>query len=59
MPVRYGTRLVRIEPANDHLRLHLEQGGATRVDLRPKGDGEVTVYGVTLETFANWFDFRQ
>jgi len=25
-------------------------GGATRVDLRPKGDGEVTVYGVTLET---------
>ena len=27
VPVRYGTRLVRIEPAGDHLRLHLEKGG--------------------------------
>lgn len=25
-------------------------GGAERVDLRPKGDGEVTLYGVVLET---------
>lgn len=25
-------------------------GGASRIDLRPKGDGEVTVYGIVLET---------
>jgi cation diffusion facilitator CzcD-associated flavoprotein CzcO len=34
--VRYGTRLVRIEPAGDHLRLHLEKGGATRVETTRK-----------------------
>ncbi|WP_029085615.1 NAD(P)/FAD-dependent oxidoreductase [Bradyrhizobium sp. th.b2] len=34
--VRYGTRLVRIEPAGDHLRLHLEQGGRTTVETTRK-----------------------
>ena len=34
--VRYGTRLVRIEPAADHLRLHLEQGGTTGVETTRK-----------------------
>ncbi|MDB5606873.1 MAG: hypothetical protein JWP25_3773 [Bradyrhizobium sp.] len=34
--VRYGTRLVRIEPAADHLRLDLEQGGTTRVETARK-----------------------
>ena len=36
VPVRYSTRLVRIEPAGDHLRLHLEKGGATRVETTRK-----------------------
>jgi FAD-dependent urate hydroxylase len=34
--VRYGTRLVRIEPAGDHLRLHLEQSGTARVETTRK-----------------------
>jgi FAD-dependent urate hydroxylase len=34
--VRYDTRLVRIEPATGHLRLHLEKGGATRVETTRK-----------------------
>jgi cation diffusion facilitator CzcD-associated flavoprotein CzcO len=34
--VRYGTRLVRIEPAAGHLRLHLEKGSATRVETTRK-----------------------
>jgi FAD-dependent urate hydroxylase len=34
--IRYGTRLVRIEPAADHLRLHLKKGGATRVETTRK-----------------------
>jgi cation diffusion facilitator CzcD-associated flavoprotein CzcO len=34
--VRYGTRLVRIEPAAGYLRLHLEKGGATRVETTRK-----------------------
>ena len=33
---RYGTRLVRVEPAADHLRLHLEQEGALRVETTRK-----------------------
>lgn len=35
-PVRYGTRLVRVEPAGDHLRLHLEKDGAARVETTRK-----------------------
>jgi cation diffusion facilitator CzcD-associated flavoprotein CzcO len=34
--VRYRTRLIRIEPAAGHLRLHLEEGGATRVETTRK-----------------------
>lgn len=34
--VRYGTRLLRIEPAADHLRLHLEQGGTARIETTRK-----------------------
>jgi cation diffusion facilitator CzcD-associated flavoprotein CzcO len=34
--VSYATRLVRIEPAADHLRLHLEQDGTTRVETTRK-----------------------
>jgi cation diffusion facilitator CzcD-associated flavoprotein CzcO len=34
--VRYDTRLVRIEPATGHLRLHLEKGGTTRVETTRK-----------------------
>ncbi len=34
--VRYRTRLIRIEPASGHLRLHLEEGGATRVETTRK-----------------------
>lgn len=36
VPVRYGTRLVRIEPEAGHLRLHLEKGGATRIETTRK-----------------------
>jgi cation diffusion facilitator CzcD-associated flavoprotein CzcO len=36
VPVRYGTRLVGIEPAGDHLRLHLEKGGENRVETTRK-----------------------
>lgn len=34
--IRYGTRLVRIEPASDHLRLHLEVAGKPRVETARK-----------------------
>lgn len=34
--IRYGTRLVRIEPAADHLRLHLEIDGSPRVETTRK-----------------------
>jgi FAD-dependent urate hydroxylase len=34
--VRYGTRLLRIEPASDHLRLHLEVAGQTTVETTRK-----------------------
>ena len=34
--IRYGTRLVRIEPAGDHLRLHLEIAGSARVETTRK-----------------------
>lgn len=36
IPIRYGTRLLRIEPADDHLRLHLERGGARSVETTRK-----------------------
>ena len=36
IPVRYGTRLTRIEPAEDHFRLHLEIDGAARVETARK-----------------------
>ncbi|MEN3350162.1 MAG: FAD-dependent urate hydroxylase [Bradyrhizobium sp.] len=34
--VRYGTRLTRIEPAADHLRLHLERDGHATVETTRK-----------------------
>jgi cation diffusion facilitator CzcD-associated flavoprotein CzcO len=34
--IRYRTRLVSIEPAGDHLRLHLEKGGTTKVETTRK-----------------------
>jgi cation diffusion facilitator CzcD-associated flavoprotein CzcO len=34
--IRYGTRLVRIEPAADHLRLHLERDGVASVETTRK-----------------------
>lgn len=34
--VRYRTRLLRIEPATDHLRLHFETDGAVRVETTRK-----------------------
>lgn len=36
IPIRYGTRLLRIEPAADHLRLHLERDGSTSVETARK-----------------------
>jgi cation diffusion facilitator CzcD-associated flavoprotein CzcO len=36
LSIRYGTRLVRIEPAANHLRLYLEQGGTARVETTRK-----------------------
>jgi FAD-dependent urate hydroxylase len=36
VPVRYGTRLIRIEPQADHLRLHLEKDGATSIETTRK-----------------------
>lgn len=36
IPVRYGTRLERIEPAGDHLRLHLRVDGAARIETARK-----------------------
>ena len=34
--VRYGTRLLRIEPVDGHFRLHLDAGGATRIETARK-----------------------
>ncbi|NLS68007.1 NAD(P)/FAD-dependent oxidoreductase [Bradyrhizobium brasilense] len=34
--IRYGTRLLRIEPAADHLRLHLERSGVTTIETTRK-----------------------
>ncbi|MDR5759312.1 NAD(P)/FAD-dependent oxidoreductase [Caballeronia sp. LZ035] len=36
IPVRYGVRLVRIEPAQSHFRLHLEVEGETRIETARK-----------------------
>ncbi|WP_316197692.1 MULTISPECIES: NAD(P)-binding domain-containing protein [unclassified Bradyrhizobium] len=36
IPVQYGTRLLRIEPVNDHLKLHIERDGATRIETTRK-----------------------
>jgi cation diffusion facilitator CzcD-associated flavoprotein CzcO len=36
LDIRYRSRLVRIEPAKDHLRLHLEVAGAARVETARK-----------------------
>ena len=36
VPVRYGTRLLRIEPAADHLRLHLEIAGKPTIETTRK-----------------------
>ena len=34
--VQYGTRLLRIEPAADHLKLHIERDGKTRTETTRK-----------------------
>jgi FAD-dependent urate hydroxylase len=36
IPVRYRTRLLRVEPARDHLRLHLDASGKARVETARK-----------------------
>lgn len=36
IPIRYGTRLVRIEPATDHLKLHLERDGVNSIETTRK-----------------------
>lgn len=36
IPVRYGTRLTRIEPAKDHFRLHLETAAGASVETARK-----------------------
>jgi cation diffusion facilitator CzcD-associated flavoprotein CzcO len=36
IPVRYGTRLLRIEPATDHLRLHLDIAGQATIETTRK-----------------------
>jgi len=36
IPVRYGTRVLRIEPASGHLRLHLDAGGEPRIETARK-----------------------
>jgi cation diffusion facilitator CzcD-associated flavoprotein CzcO len=36
IPIHYGTRLLRIEPAADHLRLHLDRDGTTTVETTRK-----------------------
>lgn len=36
LDIRYGTRLVKVEPARDHLRLHLELAGERRVESTRK-----------------------
>lgn len=36
IPIRYGTRLVRVEPAGDHFRLHLDVAGEARIETARK-----------------------
>ena len=36
LSIRYGTRLLRVEPAADHLKLHIEQNGETRIETTRK-----------------------
>ncbi|KRE06919.1 monooxygenase [Bosea sp. Root381] len=36
LSIRYDTRLLRIEPAADHLKLHLETGGERRIETTRK-----------------------
>jgi FAD-dependent urate hydroxylase len=36
IPIRHGTRLLRIEPVADHLKLHLERDGGTSVETTRK-----------------------
>jgi FAD-dependent urate hydroxylase len=36
IPIRYRTRLVRIEPADGHFRLHLDAAGAAKVETARK-----------------------
>ncbi|MDO9711492.1 flavin-containing monooxygenase [Paracraurococcus lichenis] len=36
LTIRYGTRLLRIEPADDHLRLHLDDHGRQRIETARK-----------------------
>ncbi|KAA0999689.1 NAD(P)/FAD-dependent oxidoreductase [Paraburkholderia panacisoli] len=36
IPIRYATRLVRIEPVDGHFRLHLEVNGSARVETARK-----------------------
>src|SRR5712692_1160554 len=36
IPIRYCTRLVRIEPADGHFRLHLDVAGAAKVETTRK-----------------------
>ena len=36
IPIRYGTKLLRVEPAADHLKLHLETDGRTTVETTRK-----------------------
>jgi cation diffusion facilitator CzcD-associated flavoprotein CzcO len=36
IPIRYGTKLLRIEPAADHLKLHLERDGTTSIETTRK-----------------------
>ncbi|HWU04377.1 MAG TPA: SidA/IucD/PvdA family monooxygenase [Novosphingobium sp.] len=51
IPVRYNTRLVRVEPGSGHLRLHLEVNGEPRVETTRKlvfGNGVVGAGGPAL-----------
>lgn len=51
IPIRYGVRLLRIEPAADHLRLHLEIDGQPAVETTRKlilGTGVAGAGGAVL-----------
>lgn len=51
IPIRYGTSLIRIEPAGDHLRLHLDINGQPKVETTRKlilGTGVAGSGGPTL-----------